>query len=97
LIGKGSEKKIKLSKKKSPPLWGKVVDVEWRGKNPLVRGLNLDYRLKDRLLQASFKGNIEVVPEPKQGHVRMRTGYFMPSPDLFEALDLVAGHIHSGG
>jgi hypothetical protein len=97
LIGKGAEKKIKLHKGKSPPLWGKVVDVEWRGENPLVRGLNLDYHLKDRLLATSFKGDIEVVPEPKQGYVRMRTDYLMPSPDLFEALDIIAGHIQSGG
>ena len=97
LIGKGAEKKLKLHKGKSSPLWGKVVDVEWRGENPLVRGLNLDYRLKDRLLATSFKGDIEIVPEPKQGYIRMRTDYLIPSSDLFEALDIIAGHIQSGG
>ncbi len=97
LIGKGAEKKVKLIKRKSPPLWGKVVDVKWSGENPLVRGLNLDYYLKDRLLITSFKGDIEIVPEPKQGYVMVRTDYLMPSPDLFEALDIIAGHIQSGG
>ena len=92
-------KKTRMVKKKSPAIWGRVVDIEWKGDDYLSRGLNLDYRLKDKLLQTDFKelkGNIEISSEPKYEYVRVRTTYLLPSPDLFEAIDIIAKYIKSG-
>ena len=87
-----------MLRKKSSAIRGRVVDVEWKGDEYLSRGLNYDYRLKDRLLAASeeLKWDIWVFPEPKHEYVRVRTAYLLPSSDLFEAMDIVAGHIKSG-
>jgi hypothetical protein len=92
LIEKEPAKKIKLKKKKGSPPEGKI---EWNGGNPLARRLNSDYSLEDKLLLTDFKGGIEIIPEPKWGYTRIKTDYFLPSPDLFEAIDIIAGHICS--
>ncbi len=34
--------------------------------------------------------------EPKYEYVRVRTSYFLPSLDLFDAIDIIARHIKSG-
>ena len=91
-------KKTRLTKKKSPPLWGKVVAIEWKGDNALAQSLNLDYSLEDKLLRAdmnAFKGNIGIFPEPKHGYARIRTDYVLPSAEIFEALSSIARHIQS--
>ena len=88
-------KKVKLVKKKSSPLRGKVVDIEWKGTNPLAQRLNFDYRLEDMLIANLFKGSIEIVPEPKWGYTCIRTAYFLPVPDLFKAIDLIAKNIRT--
>ncbi len=88
-----------MVRKKSPAIWGKVVDIEWKGDGYLSQQLNLDYRLKDILLQSELKklkGNIEISPEPKYEYIRVRTAYLLPSPDLFEAIDIIAKYIKSG-
>jgi len=97
--GKKGGKKTRMVRKKSPAIWGRVVDIEWKGDDYLSRGLNFDYRLKDILLQTDFKklqGNIEIFPEPKYEYVRVRTAYLLPPPDLFEAIDIIAKYIKSG-
>jgi len=91
-------KKTRLTVKKSLFLWGKVVAMEWKGDKSLTQSLNFDYRLKDRLLQrdvTGLKGSIGIFPEPKHGYTRIRTGHSLPSPEIFEALDIVAKHIKS--
>ncbi len=96
---KKSRKKTRMVKKRSSGMWGKVVDIEWKGDDYLARGLNLDYQLKDRLLQSDLgklKGSIWIFPEPKYEHARVRTPYLLPSSDLFEAIDTIARHIKSG-
>jgi len=96
---KKRQKKTRMVRKKSPALWGKVVDIEWKGDGYLSQQLNLDYQLKDILLQTDFKklkGNIVIFPEPKYEYARVRTAYLLPSPDLFEAIDIIARHIKSG-
>jgi ABC-type Na+ efflux pump permease subunit len=98
IIEKRVLKKTKLTKKKSPPLWGKVVAIDWKGDDSLVQGLNLDYSLEDKLLRADvnvFKGNIWIFPEPKHGYARIRTGYLLPSAAMFEAISSIARHIKS--
>ena len=58
-------KKTRLIKGGSPPLWGKVVAIDWKGDNSLARRLNLDYSLEDRLLRADmnvFKGKYRDFP-----------------------------------
>jgi hypothetical protein len=91
-------KKTRLTVKKSLFLWGKVVAMEWKGDKSLAQSLNFDYRLKDILLQrdvTGLKGSIGIFPEPKHGYTRIRTHHSLPSPEIFEALDIVAKHIKS--
>lgn len=91
-------KKTRLTVKKSLILWGKVVAMEWKGDKSLAQSLNFDYRLKDRLLQrdvTGLKGSIGIFPEPKHGYTRIRTGHSLPSPEIFEVLDIIARHIKS--
>jgi len=85
-----------LRKKKEHSLWGRVSTVEWIGDKSLSQSLNLDHRLESMLMQSQFGGTIQIVPEPKWGYVRIRTNYFLPSPDVFEAIDIVGEHIRSG-
>jgi len=92
-------KKTRMVRKKRPPLWGRTVDIEWRGDPYLAQRLNLDYDLKYRLLQdglKAFKGGISIHPEPGRGHTRIRTAYQVPSPALFESLNSIARHVKSG-
>jgi hypothetical protein len=91
-------KKTRLTKKKSPPIWGKVVAIEWKGDDALAQSLNLDYSLEDRLLGADmnvFKGSIGIFPELKHGYARIRMDYSLPSSELFEALRSIARHVKS--
>lgn len=93
------QKKTRMVRKKSPAIWGRVVDIEWKGDVYLSQQLNLDYRLKDILLQTKpkeLKSNIVIFPEPKYEYARVRTAYLLPSPDLFEAIDIIAKYIKSG-
>jgi hypothetical protein len=96
--GRPKAKKTKMVKKKSPPLFGKVVDIEWRGDPHLAQMLNFDHDLKYRLLHPDsngLKGGISILPEPKHSHTRIRTGYRLPSPDLLEAINAIARHVKS--
>ena len=97
--GEKRRKKTRMARKKSPAIWGRVVDIEWKGDGYLSQQLNLDYRLKDILLQTDFKklkGNIVIFLEPKYEYARVRTAYLLPSPDLFEAIDIIAKYVKSG-
>ena len=80
-------------------IWSaKVVDVEWRGGTDLARKLNLDHRLKDRLLHANLKplrGFLHIVPEPEYGCVKIRTNHFLPTMELFNILETIAKHVKS--
>jgi len=96
--GRVEKKKTKMIKKKTSALRGKVIDVEWRGDDSLARKLNFDYQLKDQLLRAdlnAFKGSIVIYPELKYEYARIRTYYFLPTHDLFEATDIIAKHLKS--
>lgn len=98
LIGRQTNKKTRMVRKKSSAV-GRTVDIEWKGDDLLVRKLNLDYRLEDKLSQADpafLKGGIWIMPEPKYEYTRITTAYFLPTPDSFEALDIIAKHIKSG-
>ena len=97
-VGMETGKKTRMIRKKSPPLWGKVEDIEWRGDPNLAQRLNFDYQLKYRLLHGDlkgYKGSITIRPEPKYWYTSIRTGYHLPSPDLFEAIDNIARHVRS--
>ncbi|HEY48941.1 MAG TPA: hypothetical protein G4O13_02730 [Dehalococcoidia bacterium] len=99
IAGREDMKKTSMVKKKSPPLWGKAVDIEWKGNPSLSQRLNFDYQLKYRLLNAypkPLKGGISIHPEPRYGYTRIRTSYQLPSPDLFEAMDTIAKHVKVG-
>ena len=98
IMGERILNKTRLTKKKSPPLWGKVVAIEWKGDAALAQSLNLDYSLEDTLLRAdvnALKGNIVILPESKYGCARIRTDYLLPSAVIFEALSSIARHIKS--
>lgn len=91
-------KKTRLIIKRSPPLWGKVVAIEWKGDDSLTRSLNLDYSVADRILRADenvFKGNIWIFPEPMHGYVRIQTEYALPSAEIFEAISSIGRHVKS--
>lgn len=99
LIGSDSKKRTMMVKKRTSALWGKVVDIGWKGDALLAQKLNFDYKLKDKLLQADIgvlKNGLQIFPEPKHGYTRIRTAYFLPEADLFEAIDAIAKHIKSG-
>jgi len=92
-------KNTKMVKKKSSAIRGKVVDIEWKGDEYLSPELNLDYALKDRLLLAEpdeLKSSITIFPEPKYEYARIRTDYLLPSPNFFEAINMIAKHLKSG-
>ena len=92
-------RRTRMVRKRSSAIGGRPVDIEWKGDDYLSRTLNLEYRLKDRLLQAEpgeLKGGISIFPETKHEYSRVRTAYFLPSSGLFEAIDIIAGHIKSG-
>lgn len=92
-------KKTTLVKKKSPPLWGKAVDLEWKGSPGLAQRLNYDYQLKYALLQsdpAGLKAGITIQPQPKHACTRIRTSYQLPSAGLFRAIDTIARHVKAG-
>jgi len=97
--GNRRQKKTRMVRKKSPAIWGRVVDIEWKGDDYLSQQLNLNYQLKDMLLQTDFKklkSDIKIFPEPKYAYARVRTAYLLPPLDLFEAIDIIARHIKSG-
>ena len=94
-----ARKKTSMVKKRSPPLWGKAVDIRWKGDPGLAQRLNLDYQLKYRLLHPGpdpLKGGISIRPEPKHGYTAIRTDYQLPSRDVFEAIDAIAKHVKTG-
>jgi hypothetical protein len=98
IMGERILKKTKLTRKKSPPIWGKVVAIDWKGDDSLAQSLNLDYSLEDKLLRADvnvFKGSIWILPEPKHGYVRIRTDYSLPSAEIFEAISSIARRVKS--
>jgi len=100
ITGKRPIKKTRSVRGKSSGLWGKATAVEWKGDESLARSLNFDYRLKDRLLgvdsdPGALKGSIWIFPEPKHGYARIRTNYFLPSPEMFEAMNIIAKHVKS--
>jgi hypothetical protein len=97
--GRKKRKKTRMVRKKNSGIRGKVIDIEWKGDDYLSRELNWDYQLKDKLLQVElggFKSGIWILPEPKYEHTRVRTSYFLPSVDLFDAIDIIAKHIKLG-
>ena len=96
---KKKSKKTRMIKRRTSATKGKVVNIEWKGDDYLSRELNYDYRLQDKLLQAELdklKSGIWIFPEPKYEYTRVRINYLLPSPDLLEAVDIIAGHIKSG-
>jgi hypothetical protein len=97
--GQTKRRRTRMVRKRSSGIYGKVTDIEWKGDEYLSRELNYDYRLKDLLLQAEpreLKSGISIFPEPKYEYARIRTPYLLPSSTLFEAINIIAGHIKSG-
>jgi len=98
VMGERILKKTKAIGKRSPPLWGKVVAIQWKGDESLSRSLNFDYSLEDRLLRSDakdFKGSISIFPESKHGYTRIRTAYFLPSAEVFGAISSIARYVKS--
>ena len=98
-LGQQKRKKTRMVRKKGSAVRGKTIDIGWKGDDYLSQTLTLDYRLKDKLLEAEpgvLKGGISIFPETKQDYSRVRTAYLLPSSDMFEAIDIIAGHIKSG-
>ena len=90
--------KVKLIRKKNRPLWGKVISIGWTGDQSLSQSLNFDYSLEGKLLYSELKDlgdGVQIFPEPEHQYARIRTGYFLPSSEAFEAIDIIAKHIKS--
>jgi len=91
-------RKTRLVRKRASILRGKTIDIEWKGDSELAQILNSDYRIKDRLFQGGFesiKGNIWIYPELKHGYYRIRSTYFLPTRQIFDAIDIAAKHLKS--
>ncbi len=98
LLWSHSPRKTRLVRKKSSILRGKTVDIEWKGDSTLIQVLNSDYRIKDKLFQGGFesiKGNIWIYSETKHGYFRIRSSYFLPPRQVFEAIDIISKHLKS--
>jgi hypothetical protein len=77
----------------------RVIDIEWRGEAELARELNFDSQLRNKLLKTDLEPlceTLDIVPEPKYGCIKIRTSYFLPTPEQFDILESVAKHIKSG-
>ncbi len=97
-LGRPEVKKTSMHKKKSPPIFGKVIDIEWKGDPHLSQRLNFDYSIKYKLLNEcldSLKGNIQIIPETKKGYTRIKTGYSLPAAELFDVINSIAKHVKS--
>jgi len=98
IMEKRKLKKTRLVRRKSPRLWGKVVDIEWKGDASLEKSLNLDYGLENKLLQPELKdlrASVGIFPEPKYEYARIRTAYFLPSSEALETIGMLARHVKS--
>ena len=91
--------RTRLIQRRSPAIWGRVVALQWRGDRYLAQQLNLDYQLKDRLVNINpdeLKGGIQILPAAKHHYTIIKTAYRLPSSELFEVIDYLAGQIKSG-
>ena len=91
-------KKTKMSAKKLKAYQGNLLQITWKGDELLSRRLDYDYQLKDKLSQIDekmLKGGITILPELKYDMARVRTNYNLPTTELFESIDAVAGHVRS--
>ncbi len=90
------KKRTWIVRKKTPALWGKVTDVEWKGDESLSRRLNFDYRLRDSLKvmdENLLRGGVSIFAGRKHGWARVRTKYFLPTRDTFEAIGAICRHV----
>lgn len=98
-IGRSQKrKKTRMSAKKLGVYQGKLLEIAWKGDELLSRRLDYDYQLKDKLSQIDekmLKGGITILPELKHEMARIRTNYHLPTAELFESIDAIAGHVRS--
>ncbi|MDY6912606.1 MAG: hypothetical protein SVM79_09635 [Chloroflexota bacterium] len=87
------KQKTRLKRKKSSLFKGKGIDLEWRGDDYLAQRLTFDYRLKNKILESIPKDSIEIIADPKQEYVRIKTPYSLPTPAAFEVINIIAGHV----
>lgn len=87
-------KKTVLRKKKASRK-AESYAIYCSGDESFAMTLSLDSRLEKLLSRSEFKGAIEIIPELKHGCTRIKMVYLLPEPELFEAIDIVAGHIKS--
>ncbi|UCG09961.1 MAG: hypothetical protein JSW30_04305 [Dehalococcoidia bacterium] len=92
-LAKTSRKKTGLVRKGALGVLGGGGDIEWKGDEWLCRELNYDPRLKDKLGQAEMEGGLSILPGSECAKVRV--AYQLPSANLFEVIDIIAGHIRS--
>jgi len=92
------KRRTRLVRKKTPSLWGRTTDVEWKGDESLSRRLNFDYRLRDslkKLDESLLRSGVNIYSERKRGWARVRTKHFLPTSEAFEAVDTVCRHIRA--
>ncbi len=95
-----SLKTTRMRKKRRFLFLGRATDIEWKGDDSLAAILQGDYKLKERLLKSRYVGQvmrwISIYPQAKYGYYKIRTSYYLPDTEFFEALDTIAGHLKSG-
>jgi hypothetical protein len=92
--------KVKLARRRINDLMDgkKIQDIFWKGDTILAQKLNMDIRLKEKLLRTDLrpvKYSIEIIPEAERDYYRIRTPYFLPATDMFEIVNIVAKHVRS--
>lgn len=86
-------KKVFLKMKRSRE--NKDAVISWKGDESFSMTLSLDFNLEELMKKSEFKGILEIAPEPKHGCTRIRIPYVLPSPELTEAINIIAGHVKS--
>jgi hypothetical protein len=99
-LSNGDKSKVKLARRKIRGHFSreKTQDIIWKGDTLLTQKLDADTRLKEKLLRTDLKPvryTIEIVPEQKDSHNRIRTVYFLPSTDILDVLNIIAKHMKS--
>lgn len=90
-IRKPKKTYLRIKKHSNP----KHSSINWAGDKSFSLSLRFDYRLEELILKSEFQGSLEISPELKKGYIRIRIPYALFSTELFEAINLIAGHIKS--
>jgi len=94
MYGPSFNKKKKTFMKRAKTKMGN--DIIWKGDPILAQTLNFDFTLNQLLAQIDPKELKTLVISPlKTNRAEVLTNYFLPSKEMFKALDIIASHLKS--